>query len=391
MIQIAKSIKMYNEFNAFVREQFKTPEAFIPLHEPRFFGKEREYVMDAIDSTFVSSVGEYVNRFEEMMAEIAGTKYAVATVNGTSALHIAMILAGVQSGDEVITQPVSFVATCNAITYCNATPHFVDVDLETLGMSPRALEARLNEIAELREGVCINKETGNKISCIVPMHTFGFPCRIDEIVNIATKWNIPVVEDAAESLGSSFKDQHTGSFGLLGTFSFNGNKTVTCGGGGAIVTDNEELAKRAKYITTTAKRPHKWEYYHTETGYNYRMPNLNAAMACAQLEMLPTFLENKRELAIRYQNFFSELSAIEFLTESETSLSNYWLMAVQLKDRASRDQFLEKTNSESIMTRPIWELMNELEMFNNAPCGAIPNSRFLVDRVVNIPSSVRIK
>lgn len=382
---------MYNEFNAFVREQFKTPEAFIPLHEPRFIGKEREYVMDAIDSTFVSSVGEYVNRFEEMMVAITGAKYAVATVNGTSALHVAMILAGVADGDEVITQAVSFVATCNAIAYCNATPHFVDVDVDTLGLSPQALEERLNQIAELREGVCYNKETGNKISCIVPMHTFGFPCRIDEIVSIANKWNIPVVEDAAESLGSSYKGQHTGSFGLLGTFSFNGNKTVTSGGGGAIVTNDEELAKRAKYITTTAKRPHKWEYYHTERGYNYRMPNLNAAMACAQLEMLPSFIDNKRELANNYVEFFKEKSDVDFLTESSESKANYWLMAVQLKDRTARDEFLSNTNSASIMTRPIWELMSELSMFKSSPCAEIPNSRFLVDRVVNIPSSVRIK
>lgn len=294
---------MYKETIDFVRELYNEPEEFIPLHEPRFYGNEKKYLLEAIDSTFVSSVGEFVNRFEKMMTEITGAKYAVALVNGTAALHIGLKLAGVKQNDEVLSQPLTFVATANAISYEKAIPHFIDVDEDTLGLSPTALKKRLEDVAEIRDGQCYNRETGNRIAACVPMHTFGLPARIDEIVEICNHYNIPVVEDAAESLGSYYKKQHTGTFGIVGTFSFNGNKTVTCGGGGAIVTDDEELAKRAKHITTTAKIPHRWEYAHDEIAYNYRMPNLNAALACAQLEQLPDYMKNKKVTSEKYRTF----------------------------------------------------------------------------------------
>lgn len=380
---------MYNETVSFIRSTFNTPEAFIPLHEPRFIGKEREYVMDAIDSTFVSSVGAYVDRFEKMMTEITGAKYAVATVNGTAALHICLVLAGVTNKDEVITQPLTFVATANSIAYTGAKPVFVDVDKDTLGLSPEKLEAFLNANAELLDGKCYNKTTGRRFAACVPMHTFGFVCRIAEIASLCSRWNITLIEDAAESLGSYVGKIHTGNYGLLSSFSFNGNKTVTCGGGGAIVTNDEVLAKKAKHITTTAKVPHKWEYVHDHIGYNYRMPNLNAAMACAQLEQLNRFLTNKRELALLYKNFFKN-TAIDFVFEMEGTTANYWLNTVLLKDRTERDSFLEYTNSNKVMTRPAWRLMNKLEMFKDAQTGDLSNAEWLEDRLVNIPSSVRI-
>ena len=380
---------MYNETVSFIRSTFNTPEAFIPLHEPRFIGKEREYVMDAIDSTFVSSVGAYVDRFEKMMTEITGAKYAVATVNGTAALHICLVLAGVTNEDEVITQPLTFVATANSIAYTGAKPVFVDVDKDTLGLSPEKLEAFLNANAEMRDGKCYNKTTGRRFAACVPMHTFGFVCRIAEIASVCSRWNITLIEDAAESLGSYVGKKHTGNYGLVSSFSFNGNKTVTCGGGGAIVTNDEVLAKKAKHITTTAKVPHKWEYVHDHIGYNYRMPNLNAAMACAQLEQLNRFLTNKRELALLYKNFFKN-TAIDFVFEMEGTTANYWLNTVLLKDRTERDSFLEYTNSNKVMTRPAWRLMNKLEMFKDAQTGDLSNAEWLEDRLVNIPSSVRI-
>lgn len=380
---------MYNETISFIRSTFNTPEAFIPLHEPRFIGKEREYVMDAIDSTFVSSVGAYVDRFEKMMTELTGAKYAVATVNGTAALHICLVLAGVTNEDEVITQPLTFVATSNAIAYTGAKQVFIDVDKDTLGMSAEKLEIFLNTHAEIRNGQCYNKSTGRRFAACVPMHTFGFACRIEAIAAICNKWNITLIEDAAESLGTYVGKTHTGNFGQLSSFSFNGNKTVTCGGGGAIVTNDEALAKKAKHITTTAKVPHKWEYVHDHIGYNYRMPNLNAAMACAQLEQLSSFLANKRELALLYKDFFKDQS-IEFVFETAGTTANYWLNTVLLKDRTERDAFLEYTNSNKVMTRPAWCLMNKLEMFKDAQTGDLSNAEWLEDRVVNIPSSVRI-
>lgn len=374
----------------FIRKTFGVEKDFIPLHEPRFVGNERKYVLDAIDSTFVSSVGEYVDKFEKMMCKITGAKYAIALVNGTNALHLSLILAGVKTDDEVLTQPLTFVATANAISYCNATAHFVDVDKETLGLSPSKLEKYLEQIAEVKGGQCYNKNTGKRIAACVPMHTFGLPLYIDELVEVCNKYKIPVIEDAAESLGSYYKDKHTGTFGLLGTFSFNGNKTVTSGGGGAIVTNDPDLAKRAKHLSTQAKISHKWEYKHDEIGYNYRMPNLNASLACAQLEQLDNYVKNKRDLSDLYNEFFEQSEEIKLVREIENAKSNYWLNAILLKDKKTRDEFLEFTNSRGIMTRPIWGLMNDLEMFKNTPKSDLSNSKWLEERVVNITSSVRI-
>ena len=381
---------MFKEIVKFIREQFDSPEAFIPLHEPRFIGKEKEYVMDAIDSTFVSSVGAYVDKFEELVAKKSGAKYAIATSNGTSALHIALLMAGVQPNDEVITQPLTFVATGNAISYANAKCVFLDVDRDTMGLSPRKLRIFLEDNARVRAGVVYNKKTNARLAACMPMHTFGFPCRIDEIVAICNEFNIPVVEDAAESLGSTYKGKYTGTFGKLGVYSFNGNKTITSGGGGVIITDDEKLAKLAKHITTTAKVPHKWDYEHDMVGYNYRMPNLNAALACAQLEQLDSFINNKRELALIYAEFFKERS-IDFVLENSDSYSNYWLMAVILKDLDQRNDFLKITNDQKVMTRPIWKLMNKLVMFKDCQVEDISNAEWLEERVVNITSSVRVK
>jgi aminotransferase in exopolysaccharide biosynthesis len=381
---------MYKDIVTFIRQTYKAPTAFLPLHEPRFVGNEREYVIDAIDSTFVSSVGKYVNLFEKMMCEITGAKYAIATVNGTNALHLALILAGVKNGDEVLTQPLTFIATANAIKYANATPHFVDVDKDTMGLSPSILDNYLKEIAEIKNNKCYNKKTGKRIAACLPMHTFGLPLRIDKLVEVCNKYHIPVVEDTAESLGSYYKNKHTGTFGLLGTFSFNGNKTVTAGGGGCIVTNDEQIAHQAKHLSTQAKIPHQWEYAHDAIGYNYRMPNLNAALACAQLEQLEFYVENKRELSDLYFNFLKDNKDITLAREINGAKANYWLNAVILKDREERDKFLEYTNSAHVMTRPIWKLMNKLDMFKNCPKSDLSNAEWLEDRVVNITSSVRI-
>jgi len=378
---VAKTVK-------FIQGLYRTEE-FIPLHEPRFEGNEKAYLNECIDSTFVSSVGKFVDRFETEFARSVGAKYAVATVNGTAALHISLILAGVERDDEVITQPLTFIATANAISYIGAKPIFLDVDVDTMGLSPNALKRFLESECVVSNGRCINRTTGKTIRACVPMHTFGHPCRIDEIKVLCDEWYIVLVEDAAESLGSYYKNKHTGMFGTLAAFSFNGNKIITSGGGGAIVTDNEILAKRAKHITTTAKVPHKWEYVHDEIGYNYRLPNLNAALLCAQLEQLESFLKNKRILATEYQEFF-EANNIRFIKEPAESRSNYWLNAVLMGDLKQRNEFLEYTNNNGVMTRPIWALMNKLEMFKACQCGDIQNALFLEERVVNIPSSVRI-
>lgn len=379
---------MYNDTIRFIRETFKEPEAFIPLHAPYFGGNEKRYLLDTIDSTFVSSVGAYVNRFEEMMQEITGAKYAIATTNGTTALHLALIVAGVKRDEEVITQPLTFVATANAITHAQGIPVFVDVDKDTMGLSPKALEDFLVTNAEVKDGVCINKSTGRRIAACVPMHTFGFPCRIDDIATICERYGIALVEDAAESLGTYYKGQHTGNFGLIAAFSFNGNKTVTCGGGGAIITNDEKLAQHAKHLSTTAKIPHPYEFVHDEVGYNYRMPNLNAAVACAQLEQLQQILDNKRALADTYKNYFAGTD-IQFVTEAVDGKANYWLNTVVLKDLDTRDAFLKATNDNKVMTRPIWKLMNKLVMYQHCQCGPLENSQWLEDRVVNIPSSYR--
>ncbi len=372
---------------SFIKEQYKT-ENFIPLHVPRFGGNEKKYLIETIDSTFVSSVGAYVDQFEVMMQNITGTKRAVAVVNGTAAIQVALRLIGVKAGDEVLTQALTFVATANAIVYQNATPIFLDVDLDTMGLSPKSVALFLEEFGELREDGCYNKRTGKKISACLPMHTFGFPVHLDELIEVCDKWKIPVLEDAAESLGSEYKGKSTGSFGKLGAFSFNGNKIVTCGGGGAIVTNDPKLGEKGKYLTTTAKIPHPYEYVHDELGYNFRMPNLNAALACAQLEQLNNFLENKRALAKEYELFFATIG-VKFRTETPDTKANYWLMCVELENKVDRDLFLKATNDNNVMTRPIWQLMYRLPMYSNCQRDPQVNAEFLEERIVNIPSSVR--
>jgi perosamine synthetase len=371
----------------FIQNTFNTKE-FIPLHEPRFLGNEKKYLNDCIDSTFVSSVGKYVDMFEEQFAKKVGSRYAIATVNGTSALHISLLLAGVESDDEVITQPLTFIATCNAIDYIGAKPIFIDVELDTMGMSPKVLKTFLEENCELKNSKCINKTTNKIIKACVPMHTFGHPCKVDEIKMICDNWNIILVEDSAESLGSYYKNKHTGTFGQLGAFSFNGNKIITSGGGGVIVTDDESLAKKAKHLTTTAKVPHPFEYVHDEIGYNYRMPNLNAALIVAQLEQLDKFIDSKRKLALKYEEFFDTQKELDFIKESNDARSNYWLQAIIVKDLNKRDKFLKFTNENGVMTRPIWKLMNELDMFKDAQCSSLKNAKYLEERVINISSSV---
>lgn len=362
----------------------------IPLHEPKFIGREKEYLAATIDSTFVSSVGKFVDRFEEMMSDYTGASHAVATVNGTAALHAALLVAGVTAGDEVITQPLTFVATANAISYCGAQPVFLDVDRDTLGLSPTALRAFLEEHTEQSGNGCRNKTTGKRISACVPMHTFGHPCRIEEIAELCREHNLFLIEDAAESLGSTRKEKQTGTFGVLGVYSFNGNKTITCGGGGAIVTNDKALAAHAKHLTTTAKKPHPYLYEHDEVGFNYRMPNLNAALACAQLENLDRFLADKRELAELYRSFFSTQSTIDFIAEPEGARANYWLNTILLKDRPTRDLFLTESNEAGIQTRPAWTLLNRLDIYGHCQTGELVNATWLAERIVNIPSSVRL-
>ena len=380
---------MYKDLIKFIRDWYQTDQ-FIPLHEPRFKEIDREYVLDAIDSTFVSSVGEYVNRFEHDLAKYLNVKRTVVTVNGTAALQVALRLAGVKAGDEVITQPLTFVATANAIAYNNASSIFVDVNRDTLGLCPDALEKFLDQNAEKRGTNTFNKTTGNRIAAIVPMHTFGHPCRMGRLIDLADQWNIPVVEDAAESIGSSILTKHCGTFGKAGVLSFNGNKTITCGGGGAIITNDDNLADRAKHLTTTAKVNHRWEYIHDELGYNYRMPNLNAALACAQLEQLDVILSDKRELANEYNMFFNKTDWCDFFREPDGCTSNYWLNAVITSDKKQRDDLLKATNDAGVMTRPIWQLLSNLGMYKKCQKGDLKNALWLQDRIVNLPSSVRI-
>ena len=385
---------MYKDIVDFIRKTYNKPKGFIPLHEPTFGGNEKKYLMDCIDSTFVSSVGKYVDLFEQMIAEYTGAKYAIAAMNGTAALHIALILSGVGQDDEVITQPLTFIATANAISYTGAKPVFIDVDKDTMGLSPQGLKIWLEQstVQQINKSTnqqeTINKTTGKHISACIPMHTFGHPCRIDEIKKICDEYNITLIEDAAESLGSSYKGKHTGTFGKMGTLSFNGNKTITTGGGGMIITDDEEIAKLAKHLTTQAKVPHKWDYVHDYIGYNYRLTNLAAALGVAQMEQLPEIIKSKRILANKYIELFESLNDIDFIKEPKDSSSNYWLNSILLENREGRDGFLEYTNSNGIMTRPIWELMNRLPMFQDCQCGDLTNAKWLVDRVVNITSTV---
>ena len=380
---------MFENVINFIQNTYQTT-GFIPLHEPCFVGNEKKYLNECIDSTYVSSIGKFVDEFEEKIASYTGAKYAVATSNGTSALHIALLLANVGENDEVITQPLTFVATCNVISYCRAQPIFVDVDRDTMGLSPTALRNYLEKNTIIQNQKCINNATGKIIKACIPMHTFGHPCRVDEIKDICDKYHIYLIEDAAESLGSFYKGKHTGTFGQMGVMSFNGNKIITAGGGGCILTDDESLAKKAKHLTTTAKAPHRWEYNHNMIGYNYRMPNLNAALLVAQLESLEIFLLKKRELAAAYTDFFNYTTTHSFVKEPIDSQSNYWLNAIIFKDKKQRDLFLDETNSEGVMTRPTWVLMNKLPMFKNAQHGDLTNSEWLEQRVVNIPSSVVI-
>ena len=347
---------MYSQVTDFVHQLFGTEET-VPLHAPLFIGNEKKYLNECIDTTFVSSVGKFVDRFEEEMAAYTGAKKAVVCVSGTNALHMAMMLVGVERDDEVLTQALTF----------------------------------MEKNAELKNGVCYNKKTGRRVKACIPMHTFGHPVKIDELVQICNEWHLELVEDAAESIGSLYKGQHTGTFGKVGAISFNGNKTITTGGGGMLLFQDEELGKLAKHLTTQAKVPHRWAFVHDHIGYNYRMPNINAALGCAQLENLDRYVENKRETAQIYADFFKNIPDITFFTEPENCRSNYWLNVVMLKDKAAQQEFLEYTNDHGVMTRPVWELMNRLEMFKQCETDGLKNTEWLADRIVNIPSSVRLK
>ena len=373
---------------AFIRDLYGEKEAFIPLHAPTFAGNEKKYLEECIDTTFVSSVGKFVDLFEQKVAEYTAAKHAVVCVNGTNALHIALKLSGVEEGDMVITQPLTFIATTNAIVYAGAVPAFVDVDKDTMGLSPTSLERFLQDNAQLRNGMCYHKQTGRRIKACLPMHTFGHACRIEEILAICEHYHIAVVEDAAEAMGSYYKGKHLGTFASIGAISFNGNKTITTGGGGMILTDDEAIAQRAKHLTTQAKLPHAWEFVHDEIGYNYRMPNINAALGVAQLEQLDGFLVNKRATAEAYKAYF-EKQGIAFFAERENEKCNYWLNAIILKDKEERNAFLTEANAQGVMSRPIWQLMNRLPMFVNCERGDLSNAEWLEARVVNIPSGVR--
>lgn len=376
---------MKEEFVKFVKEIYRSER--VPLHRPIFEGNEKQYLIDCIDSNFVSSVGKKVDEFEESISRFTGSKFAVATVNGTSALHMCLHLVGVSEGDEVITQALTFVATANAISYCRAIPVFIDVDKDTMGLSPSSLRTFLENYAEIRDGVCFNWQTGRIIKACVPMHTFGFPCRIQEVSEVCKKWNIELVEDAAESLGSYFENRHTGTFGRFAAISFNGNKIITTGGGGMLITDDENLAKRAKHLTTTAKVPHAYAFDHDEIGYNYRMPNLNAALGCAQMELLSKMLFKKNALASSYSNFFDKFG-IEMIKPIFGAKTNNWLNAVILNSKKDRDEFLSFTNNNGVMTRPVWNLLSNLRMFKNSHNDGLVNSKWIFDHIVNIPSSV---
>tara|TARA_A100001015_G_scaffold321552_1_gene452920 strand:+ start:1785 stop:2924 length:1140 start_codon:yes stop_codon:yes gene_type:complete len=377
---------MFSDFINFIRKIYDTKNT-ISLHEPKFIGNEKKYLNQCIDSNFVSSVGKFVDEFEKKIALYTGSKYAVATTNGTAALHTSLILADVGQNDEVITQSLNFVASCNAVTYCHAKLIFIDVDRDTMGLSPSALRAFLKNNTIIKNEQCINTKSNRIIKACLPMHSYGHPCRIEEIKKICKENYLFLIEDAAESIGSFYKEKHTGTFGQVGAISFNGNKIITGGGGGCMVTDDKSLAEKAKHITKTAKISHKWDFNHDMVGYNYRMPNLNAALLVAQLEKLEEFISKKRKLAKKYQAFI-ESTDYNFFKEPENCKSNYWLNSIIFKDKSQRDQFLEETNSNGILTRPIWILMNKLPMFEYAQCDDLKNSEWLAERVVNLPSSV---
>ncbi|MCL1938038.1 MAG: LegC family aminotransferase [Candidatus Azobacteroides sp.] len=380
---------MYKDIIRFIQTLYGTRE-MIPLHAPRFMGNEKKYLDECIDSTFVSSVGKFVDRFEKMVTEYTGSQKAVVCVNGTNALHLALLLAGVERDDEVITQSLTFIATCNAISYIGAYPIFIDVDKDTMGLSPSAIEAWLNAFAFVKNHACYNKKTGRRIKACVPMHTFGHPVHLDELINVCEKYHLELVEDAAESIGSFYKGKHTGTFGKVGVLSFNGNKTITTGGGGMLLFNNEKLGAHAKHLTTQAKIPHRWEFVHDEIGYNYRMPNINAALGCAQMEYIDTILANKRETAMKYKEFFQMVEDIDFFDEPENCRSNFWLNAILLKNKETRNDFLQCSNDNHVMTRPIWSLMNRLPMFAKCQTDDLTNTIWFEERVVNLPSSARL-
>lgn len=398
---------MYQKAIEFIKELYGAQD--VPLSVPKFIGNEKKYLNECIDTTFVSSVGKFVNRFEEDMAKYTGAKRAVVCVSGTNALHMSLMLVGVKRDDEVLTQALTFIATCNALNYIGAHPIFLDVDRSTMGLSPDAMKNWLQKNAEVRKNTriqeldkshdfafkedelaCYNKNTGRRIKACVPMHTFGHPVHLDELVDVCQEYHIELVEDAAESIGSLYKGKHTGTFGKVGALSFNGNKTITTGGGGMMLFNDEQLGAFAKHLTTQAKVPHRWEFRHDHIGYNYRMPNINAALGCAQLEHIEEYVASKRETAQLYADFFKDIPDIEFFTEPENTRSNYWLNAVILKDKEAQQEFLQYTNDNGVMTRPIWELMNRLPMFEHCENDGLKNTIWFADRVVNIPSSVRV-
>jgi perosamine synthetase len=370
-----------------IKSMYGKDKAFIPLHEPKFSGNEKKYVAECIDSTFVSSVGEFVNDFENKIKTITGSKHAVAVVNGTAALHLALLLAGVQKDDLVITQAISFVATANAIKYIGAEPFFIDIDQDSLGLSPHSLAEFLQQV-KMENGIPIHQPSKKKVSAVVPMHTFGLPVKMDEILKLCNEFKIPVVEDAAESLGSKLNGKLTGTFGLLGVYSFNGNKIITSGGGGMIVTDDDRLGKLAKHMSTQSKIPHPWNFDHDMLGFNYRCPNINAALACAQLEQLDYFISNKRQTAQEYKVFFNQTS-FKFIEEPKDAYSNYWLNAILMKDKEERDKFLQYANENGVMTRPVWRMLNKLPFLSSSNDIDLKNSQMIENRLVNIPSSVR--
>jgi perosamine synthetase len=364
----------------------------VGLHEPQFAGNEWRYLKECLDSSYVSSVGKFVDRFEADLASYTGAKHAVAVVNGTAALHVALLLAGVQAGDEVLVPAMTFVATSNAVSYCGAVPHFVDSEESSLGMDPHALREYLARVTESRGGSCVNRDTGRVIRAVVPMHVFGHPVDIDGLLSVAHEFGLVMVEDAAESLGSFYHGAHTGTFGLLGTLSFNGNKTITTGGGGAIITDNAQLASAAKHLTTTAKVPHRWAYRHDEVGFNYRLPNLNAALGCAQLEQLPGLLAAKRRLHERYAQAFAPIPGVRLVTEPAGCRSNYWLQTLVLDPAAAgeRDEVLALSNDSGFMTRPVWDLNHRLPAYRNSPRMPLPVAESLEQRLINLPSSAQL-
>lgn len=374
-----------NLISEFVRDIYKSKE-FIPLHAPCFNGNEKKYLLETIDSTFVSSVGKFVDQFEKELEEYTGAEKAVAVVNGTAALHAALYASGVSKGDLVLTQSLTFVATCNALHHMGAFPVFIDVSPVSLGLCPKALETYLQDNAIVDGDVCVHKLTKQRIKAVIPMHTFGHPVELDELLKVCSVWKLSLVEDAAESLGSYYKGAHTGTIGHFGAVSFNGNKIITTGGGGAVLCRSHIEGARVKHLTTTAKVPHPYEFYHDEAGFNYRMPNLNAALGCAQMEVLNTYIESKRELAARYQSFFNS-SEFKFVEEPEYAKSNYWLNAIICPDKSVRDEVLSQTNKQGVMTRPVWQLMHRLPMFKDCLRGDLSYSEFLEARLINIPSS----